>query len=284
MTTTEKMLQKLPGMVIRLESSNPVKKRHPDSRNSGYGLRRPPCLEISFSDAIRPRLVSLVNVTIDERSGSGVFSKGYTSYLVNVRMFPMGGIPSSRESMESVIIQCMERKRYSDFVTFHAELEKRFPLSILPPLPPKSPGAAVAEKRKGESIPEIRQRALRLWLQHVLLHGSFHRYHATREFVTGVSTAKAKGNRESLGGWEVDGDFRSSGSGSGSGGAKREVGDGGGNTDASEDSDLLYEGFLESDSLKNSRSSSTAAYEARRDALSEAVKYKCQQDKHSVAR
>ena len=240
-------------------------------------------------------------LTVDELSSSGVFSKGYTSYLVDVhtsvRVCRHPTDPSSEEKHSgdgggNPATQFIQRKRYTDFCTFHAQLERRFPLSILPPLPPKSPAAAVAEKRQGESIPEMRQRLLRLWLQHVLLHTSYLSFPPTREFVTGISAGTASNSKDTLAGWDVDGVGGTTSSKpkgappdasihTPSAASKQESTF----SDEYEDSDLniMYEGFLEADGVVRS-SRAKLSSEPHADMLSEAIKYKCQQDRHSVAR
>lgn len=295
------MLQRLPSLVIRLENpaGNCLPKRQVDGRvgSGGYSLGRPRCLQISNIHAL-PRMVSLVNVSVDEQTGSGVFSKGYISYLITVHALPRPqtsprlslkpsrtGSSTSNEGADpeaaaAIALQFSQRRRYSDFVTFHAELEKRFPLCIVPPLPPKSPGATVAEKRTGETIPEMRQRALRLWLQHILLHGTFYKFPATREFVTGIPTAKAKSSREELGGWEVDGEEPSGWTSTSSKKGSESVEC---MSDEYEEGEV-YDSFLESEGVTRGRSASTGGNTETRYTVSEAMKYKCQQDRHSVTR
>jgi hypothetical protein len=263
-----------------------------------HRLGRPRCLQISNAEGPHPRMTSLVNVSIDELSGSGVFSKGYTSYLISVQAVPRpltsprlsvkpsraSGFTESAEAAATaatIALQFSQRRRYSDFVSFHAKLEERFPLCIIPPLPPKSPGATVAEKRSGESIPELRQRALRLWLQHVLLHGTLHQFPPTREFVTGIPISKAKSSREELGGWEVEGEDL----GAGVSAAHKKSDIASCMSDEYEDGEI-YDVFLESEGgMRNSRTGSMAGgFDMRKDTVSEAAKYKCQQDRHSIAR
>mmetsp|Transcript_16347 Transcript_16347/g.24641 ORF Transcript_16347/g.24641 Transcript_16347/m.24641 type:complete len:1163 (+) Transcript_16347:260-3748(+) len=257
-STTEKLLEKLPNLVLKLEvPSNKSKKKE---MSSTFGIHRPPCLQIVGGRPLA--LVPYVMLTIDERPSTGVFNKAYVAYCIQTKVYVPDDVNNARHPCpQKRFFEYQQFRRYSDFLTFQYQLQRLFPRCIIPPLPPKTPGPR-NDKIKGEKHTEARRRHLILWLQYVLLHSGLQRSPVTRSFVTTASSNTSS--------WEVDPqpDGASHGDVEKSEATNEQVGG---------EEEVLYEG-----DFKNSSPGNRASLPP--DTLSEHARYKCQQEMHSVTR
>lgn len=179
---TEKLMSKLPKLTLRMENTE-AKKKLIKAKHFRSSFQRAPCLTVHLALPSLP-LIPYVTLTVDQRHSSGLFGKEYTVYKIATTMKITLLTHNKRDSdnQNDQTITFIQFRRYSDFVTLHSNLQKKFPRLVLPPLPPKLSAKSTAptsEKKQNES----RRRWLCLWLQYVLLHGNFQKCDLLKEFV-----------------------------------------------------------------------------------------------------
>jgi hypothetical protein len=263
-------MSRLPNLTLRMETSA-AKKKIIKSKQFHSSFQRAPCLTVHLN-LPSLALIPHVTLTIDQRQSSGLFGKEYTVYNINtvVKVGPLLQNKRDSESQMDQLVTFVQCRRYSDFVTLHANLQKKFPRNIIPPLPPKvtttppsssssrpqpssSSGTSGGEKAQLES----RRRCLSLWLQYVLLNGTFQSCDLVKEFV-------ASGGPSS-GLWETSG--------------------------PSPDT-ILPGDFIDEDEVVSNRHSSVDSSKSgippppssTIDVINEAAYYKCTQETHTVLR
>jgi hypothetical protein len=189
-------MSKLPNLTLRLETPA-SKKKVIKSKQFHSSFQRAPCLTVHLN-LPTPALIPHVTLTIDQRQSSGLFGKEYTVYHISTIM-KVGLLLHNRRESESSphleqLLSFVQCRRYSDFVTLHANLQKKFPRNIIPPLPPKvstTPPSSGSKHQPSSSsgggnekaLLESRRRWLSLWLQYILLNGAFQRCDLVKEFV-----------------------------------------------------------------------------------------------------
>jgi hypothetical protein len=212
-TATEKLMSKLPNLTLRMENSA-AKKKIIKSKQFHSSFQRAPCLTVHLTLPSLP-LIPHVTLSVDQRQSRGLFGKEYTVYNINTHMkigllLNSGTAASASDAsndQQSQVIHFIQFRRYSDFVTLHSNLEKKFPRNILPPLPPKvstssssqpsSSSGSSSEKKQTE----YRKRWLSLWLQYILLNGTFQRSELVKDFL--ISGGENSAAQTSAALWET---------------------------------------------------------------------------------
>ena len=95
-----------------------------------------------------------------------------TMYAVGAQVFPPGAIEKAIDYTQLP----WKLRRYSDFVEYHTELTKKFPYFLIPHLPPK-------QNTLSESDLRSRLSHLLQWLQFILLHPIIQQSPLTKAFI-----------------------------------------------------------------------------------------------------
>jgi hypothetical protein len=199
-----------------------AKKKIIKSKQFHSSFQRAPCLTVHLTLPSLP-LIPHVTLSVDQRQSRGIFGKEYTVYNISTHMkfglllnsgttaTAATAASEASHDQQQQVIHFIQFRRYSDFVTLHSNLEKKFPRNILPPLPPKvstkssssaSPpsGASSSEKKLTES----RRRWLSLWLQYILLNGTFQRSELVKDFlISGENSSSAQSSSHPSSLWET---------------------------------------------------------------------------------
>lgn len=264
-------MSKLPNLSLRMENPSGRKKKIKAKQFHSSYLRAP-CLTVHITLPTLP-LIPCVSLSVDQKQSSGLFGKEYAVYNISTQMMVT---VLKTESDQVQILQFLQSRRYSDFVTLHSNLQKKFPRNVIPPLPPKvgtnnpSPSKSTNTNSNDNSLTESRRRWLCLWLQYILLHGSFQKCELTKQFIVSEEKPQKFSNNsnskrhspstlwETSTGNEISTQF-----------------------DNLDDEDNLPN---RQSSVDNKSSSINSSTNTSNDSMNEAAYYKCTQEAHTVAR
>jgi hypothetical protein len=166
-----------------METSSANKKKI-HSRQFQSNFKRSPCLSVHMG-LPSLSLIPHVILSVDQKQSGGLFTKEYALYKINTTMkiVNLETENHSHSHHDLVTIQFVQSRRFSDFLTLHSNLQKKYPRHIIPPLPPKIAAPNSSSSPNEKKLTEVRKRSLSLWLQYILLHGTFQRCDITKEFV-----------------------------------------------------------------------------------------------------
>jgi hypothetical protein len=124
------------------------------------------------------------------KKSSGIFGKPVTRYEVGVQLVTAAHVAASK-GLKNIPVYTQLR-RYSDFIDYHYELTKKFPYFLVPNLPPKQSNLSEKDRLN-------RQAHLMQWLQFVLLHPIIQQASLTKAFLNDrvldwTSAAQSGGN------------------------------------------------------------------------------------------